>query len=78
MVLDSVACDCEDRLVALQLESDITAVELAALHHDLAVVPLRWFAAFTMKEHWHSSDAVFHYLLWLIQIWYSEADPVPR
>ena len=38
-------------------ESDITAVELAALHRKLAVDPLRWFADFAMEKHWHSSDA---------------------
>ena len=58
VVLDPFACNCEGHPDTLRRESDITAVELAALHHELAVDPVRWFADFAMKEHWHSSDAV--------------------
>ena len=59
VVLESFACNCEDHLVALRRESDITAVELAALHHKLTFDPLRWIAGFAMEEHWRSSDAFF-------------------
>ena len=44
-------------------------VELAALHHDLAVDPLREFAGFAMEQHWHTSDAVYQQVQGLIQIW---------
>ena len=44
------------------------AVELAVVHHEFSVDPLRWFADFAMEEHWHSADAVHHQLLGLI--WY--------
>ena len=54
----NVACSYEDHPVTLQLESDITAVELPALHHELDVDPLSWFAAFTKEEYWQPSDAV--------------------
>ena len=40
LVLDSFARNCEDHPVTRRDESDITAVELAALHHELAVDPL--------------------------------------
>ena len=33
---------------------DVTSVELAASHHEVAVDPLRWFADFAMGKHWHS------------------------
>ena len=71
MVLDSLACKCEDHLVTCRDESVITAVGLAALHHLLAVDALRWFADFAMEKHWHSSDAVYQQLQGLIQIWYT-------
>ena len=32
-------------------ESDITAVELAALHLELAVDPRRWFVEFAVEKH---------------------------
>ena len=47
-----------DHPVTREDDSDITAVELAALHQERAVDPLRWFADFAMQKHWHSSDAV--------------------
>ena len=46
VVLDSLACNYEDHPVSRRDESDVIAVELAALQRDLAV-----------EEHWHSSDA---------------------
>ena len=36
------------------MDSGITAFELAALHHELAMDPLRWFAGFLAETHWHS------------------------
>ena len=47
-------------------------IELAALHHELAEDPRRWFAAFTMEEHWHPSDAVYHHLQGVFRIWCSD------
>ena len=38
----------EDHPVTRRDERDITAVELGSLHHELPVVPLRWFADFAM------------------------------
>ena len=49
---------------------DITAVELAAVHHELAVDPLRWFSGFG-RENWHSTTAVFQQLQVLIQMGYT-------
>ena len=40
-VWDSFACNYKDHPVTRRDGSDITAVELAALHHELAVDPLR-------------------------------------
>ena len=37
-------------LVNRREESDITVVDLAVLHHELAADPLRWFADFAMKK----------------------------
>ena len=71
IVLDSFACNCEDHSVTRRDESDIAAVKLAALHHELAVDPLRWFADFAMEKHWHSSDAAYQQLQGLIKIWYT-------
>ena len=48
VVWDSFACNHEDHPVTHRDESDITAVELAALHHELAVDPLRWFVGFAV------------------------------
>ena len=45
--------------------------KLAALHHELAVELLRWFADFAMEKHWHSSVALYQQLQGLIQIWYT-------
>ena len=61
VVLDSFACSYVDHLVTRRDERVITAVELAVLHHELAVDPLRWFSdVVAVKKHWHSlSDAVF-------------------
>ena len=42
---------------------------LAAVHHELAVDPLGWFADLAVEKHWHSSDAVNQQLQGLIQIW---------
>ena len=41
---------------------------MAALHHELAVDPLRWFADFAREKRWHSSDAVCQQLQGLIQM----------
>ena len=41
VVLDSFACNYENHPVTRRDESDIPAVEFAALHHELAVGPLR-------------------------------------
>ena len=41
VVLDSFACNYKDHPVMRRDECDVTAVELAALHHELAVDPLR-------------------------------------
>ena len=65
------ACNNEEHPVKCRDESDVTAVELAALQHELAVDPLLWFADFAKKKHWHSSDAVYQQLQVLIQIWYT-------
>ena len=72
VVWDPFACNCKDHRVTRRDESDITAVELAALHHELAVDPLRWFANFAMEKHWHSSDAVHRHFQVLIRIWYTD------
>ena len=68
VVLDSFACNYEDHPVTRR--HDVTSVELAASHHELAVDPLRWFADFAMGKHWHSLDASFKQLQGLIQIWF--------
>ena len=57
VVLESFACHCENHPVTRRDDSDITALELAAVHHELAVDQLRWFAGFSAEKHWHSSDA---------------------
>ena len=57
VVWSTFACNCEDHLVTRRDASDITAVELGALHHELAVDPLRWFADLAMEKLWHSSVA---------------------
>ena len=56
VVLDSVTCNYKDHPDTRRDESDITAVEMAALHHELAVDPLRWFADFAVGKLWHPSD----------------------
>ena len=66
-VLDSFACNYEDHLVTCRVESDITA-----LHHQLAVDPLCWFADFAMEKHWHSSDAGYQQLQELNRIRYTD------
>ena len=62
VVLDSLACNYEDHPVTRRDESDISPVEVAALHHELAVDTLRWFSYFA------ASDAINQ---GLIQIWYT-------
>ena len=69
VVLDSCTRNHEDHPVTRRDESDITAVELAALHRELAVDPLRWISDFAAEKHWHSSDAVYQQLQRLIQMW---------
>ena len=69
--MDSFACNYQDHSVTRRDESDITAVELAALPHELAVDPLRWFGDFVVEKHWHSSDVACQQLQGLIQIWFS-------
>ena len=59
------------RINLSRVESDFTAVELAVLHHELAVDPLRWFADFAVEKHWHSLDAENQQLQGLIHIWYT-------
>ena len=78
VVLNSSACNYEDHPVTRRDESDITAVELAALHHELAVDPLRWFADFAMEKPLHSSDTVYQHFQELLRIWYTSGayDPV--
>ena len=71
VVWDSVAGNSEDQLVTRRYESNITAAELVALHHELAVGPLRWFTDFATEKHWLSSDAAYQQLQGLIQIWYT-------
>ena len=66
VVVDSFACNYRDHPVRRRDEIDSTAVELAVLHHELAVDPLRWFADIAMQKHWHSSDAVDQQLQGLI------------
>ena len=61
-MLDLFACNYEDHLVTRRDESDTTAVELAAVHHELAVDPWRWVSDFAAEKHWHSSDAVYQQL----------------
>ena len=53
VVMDVYGCNYEDHTVNRRDESDITAVDFAVLHHELAVDPLRWFADFAMKKKWH-------------------------
>ena len=74
VVLDPFACNYEDHPVTRRRRSDITAVEPAALHHELAarLTHLRWSADFAMEEHWHSSDAVYQHFQRLIRIWYTD------
>ena len=55
MALVCLACNYEDHIVTRRNESDITAVELAALLHEITVDPLLWFADFAMVGHWRSS-----------------------
>ena len=57
VVLDSLACHYEDHPVKRRNESDITAVELAALHHELAVDPLCSFSDLAADMHRYFSDA---------------------
>ena len=71
MALGYFACNCEDHIVTLRDESNITAVEVAALHHELVVRPLLWFADFAMEKHWQSSDAVYQQLQGLTQTWHT-------
>ena len=56
--LDSFACNFDDHPVTRRDEGNITAVDLAAVHHELAVDPLLRFVDFAMEKHWRSSDAV--------------------
>ena len=51
-------------------ESNITAVELAVVHHELAVDSLLQFVDSAMEKHWLLADAVHQQLQGLIQIWY--------
>ena len=67
--MDVYGCNYEDHPVNRRDESDITAVDLAVLHHELAVDPLRRFADFAMKKKWYPSDAVYQQLQGLIQMW---------
>ena len=71
VVLGFVACNYKDHHGTRRDESDITAVELAGLHHELVVDAMRWFSDFATEKHWHSSDAGCQQLQWLIQIWFS-------
>ena len=43
----------------------------AALHHNLAVDPLRWFADFATEKYWHMSDAICQQLQGLTRTWYT-------
>ena len=52
--------------------SSITAVELAAMHPELAADPLLWFVNFAMAKHLRSSDAAHQQLHGLIQVWSSD------
>ena len=70
--MDSFACNSEHHLVTHLGESDITEVELAALHYELAVEPLRWFADFAMDKLWLSWGAVCLHFQELIRTWYTD------
>ena len=50
VVWDSFVYNYEDHPVTRRDGSGIIAVELAALHHELAVDPLRWFSDFAMEK----------------------------
>ena len=54
-------------LVTRRDENEITAVEAAALHHELVVDPLRWFDDFAVEKYWHSSDSFCQQLRGLTQ-----------
>ena len=72
VALESFACDNEDHPATRRDESDITAVKLAAVRHELAVGSLLWLGDFfAMEGRWRSSDAVPQHLQGLIQIWYA-------
>ena len=65
------ACNYKNHRVTRRDESAIIAVELAAVHHELSVDPLRWFADFATEKHCQfSSDAVYQQLQGPIQIWH--------
>ena len=53
--MDTIACNFDDHHVARRDESNITAVELAAVNHELAVDSLLWCADLLMKKHRRSS-----------------------
>ena len=57
--MDSFACNYEDHPVTHCDGRNVTAVELVALHHAVAVDPLHWFADFAMEKQWFSPDAVY-------------------
>ena len=56
--MNSSADQSEDHPVSRSYENDITALERAALHHELAADRLRWFDDFAVEKYCCSSDAV--------------------
>ena len=65
--MNSPAGHYEDHSGTRRDESDITAVELGARHHQLVVDPLQWLDDIALEKHWHSSDAICQQLQELIQ-----------
>ena len=61
------------RIILMRCDVRVTSLRSnwLALHHELAVDPLRWFADFARKEHWHSSDAFYQHFQALSRIWYT-------
>ena len=68
--LHAFPCNFNDHPVTRRDESNVTAVEVAVVHHELEVDSLLWFVDFAGENHCGSADAVHQQLQGLIQIWY--------
>ena len=56
--MDSFTCNFDHHFVTRRDESNISAVELAVVHHELAVDSLLRFVDFAMENYWRPSGAV--------------------